>query len=285
MKFFYNLERKYSRYAIPNLMNYIVILYAVGLALFVMPGGRFIQFYYQYLCLNSQAILHGQIWRIVTFLIYPPAFGSWSFDTLFFGIVALFLYQSLGQTLERVWGAFRFNAFFFLGIIGQVLACVVGYLIFQRDLVLTTGYLNLSLFLAFCVCFPDTQFYLFFVIPVKAKWLAIADGCLYLYSFVFGNTADRCQIFFSLANIILFFLMTRNFQRFSPKEIQRRQAFKQGMKIKPQGKTRHRCAVCGRTELDDPNLEFRYCSKCKGNYEYCQDHLYTHKHVTDDKPE
>lgn len=281
MDFFRKFENKYYKYAIPNLMYYIVILYAVGLALYVVPGISFFQIYYGYLALDAQAILHGQIWRIVTFLIYPPSFGYWRFTSLFFGVIALFMYYSLGQTLENIWGAFRFNVFFFMGMLMQVVACLLGYLVFHQNWMMSTGFLNASIFLAFAIYYPDVQFLLFFVLPVKAKWLAVAEGLVYLYSFIFGNAATRCELVISLANILVFFLMTRNYKRFSPSEVKRRNTFKKEVKIMPQGKTRHRCAVCGRTEKDGAELEFRYCSQCAGEYEYCQDHLYTHKHVTD----
>ncbi len=279
MDFFQKLERKFGKYAIRNLMYYIVILYGIGLVLCVFNSSGYISLYYQYLALRGDALLRGQIWRIVTFLVYPPAFGNFEFATVFFGVIALFMYYSLGRTLEYVWGAFRFNVFFFMGVLGQVIASLVGYLVFHQIWIMATGYINLSIFLAFCMCFPDTQFMMFLVIPVKAKWLAIADVCLYAYSFIMGGAAIRCQIVISLANVILFFALTRRFSRFSPREVKRRQEFRREVKIVPQQKTRHKCAVCGRTEEDGAELEFRYCSKCEGNYEYCQDHLYTHQHV------
>lgn len=283
MKFFNDFERKYNRYAIPNLMYYIVILYAVGLAVYVVNPVMYWNIYSNYLCLDGRALLHGQIWRLVTFLIFPPSFGSFRFTSVFFGIIALFMYHSLGQTLENIWGSFRFNVFFFMGMLAQALACLLGYLIFRQDWMLTTGFLNSSIFLAFAMYFPDVQFLLFFVLPVKAKWLAVAECAVYLYSFVFGNMATRCELVVSLANVLVFFLMTRNYKRYAPKEIRRKNNFKKEMKILPKGSTRHRCAVCGRTELDGDELEFRYCSKCEGSYEYCQDHLYTHKHVVKGK--
>ena len=281
MEFFKKLERKYQKYAIRNLMYYIIILYAIGLVGITFSPGSYYRVYVQYLSLNAEALLHGQIWRIITFLIFPPSIGNMQFDTLFFGVIALFLYYNLGQTLESVWGSFRFNVFFFMGVIGQVLACLVTYFLTGFSYITaTTGYINLSIFLAFCICFPNTQFLLFFVIPVKAKWLAVADACVYVHAFIFGSAASRLMIAFSLANVLLFFLLTRNYARYSPKEIRRQQQFKKEVKILPKGATRHKCAVCGRTELDGENLEFRYCSKCEGNYEYCMDHLYTHQHVT-----
>lgn len=284
MKFFYELERKYQKYAIRNLMYYIVILYGVGLVLYMAQP----YFYWQYLSLDPAAILHGQIWRIVTFLVYPPAIGSMKMTSVFVGVIALFMYYSLGQTLENIWGAFRFNVFFFMGVIGQVLASLVVYLLLGERVFMTTGFLNFSIFLAFAIYFPDAQFLLFFVLPIKAKWLAVAECAVYLYSFVFGPLSTRLEIIMSLANVIIFILLTRNnnksSRRYAPDKIMRQQNFKkEAAKIVTPGKARHRCAVCGRTELDDPNLEFRYCSKCEGDYEYCQDHLYTHKHVTKDE--
>lgn len=108
MEFFRKLERKYQRYAIPNLMYYITILYAVGLVIWLVNP----ILYFEYLSLDVGEILQGQVWRIVTFLLFPPAFGNWQFSTVFLGVLALFVYNNLGQTLENVWGSFRFNVFF-----------------------------------------------------------------------------------------------------------------------------------------------------------------------------
>lgn len=168
-------------------MYYITILYAVGLIVWMLDP----MIYYNYLSLNVGMILHGQIWRLVTFLIYPPAFGSFSFTQIFYGLIALFLYYNLGQTLEYVWGAFRFNVFFFMGVLAQIVASFVGYLVFHQYWLLSTGFLNASLFLAFCIINPDAQFYLFFVLPIKAKWMAIAETAVYLYDFITGGIAVR----------------------------------------------------------------------------------------------
>lgn len=276
MKFFNDFERKYHRYAIPNLMTYITVLYAVGLVIWMMDP----MIYFEYLCLDVGQILRGQVWRVFTFLLFPPAFGNFRFTSVLVGVLALFMYQSLGQTLETIWGAFRFNVFFIMGVLAQVAAAFVGYLVFHQNWMLTTGFLNSAIFLAFVMYYPDVQFLLFYVLPVKAKWLGVAECAVYLYSFVFGNTASRVELVISLLNIILFFVLTRNYKRYAPKEIKRKREFQKSVKIMPKGATRHVCAVCGRTELDGDDLEFRYCSKCEGDYEYCQDHLYTHQHVT-----
>ena len=262
MNFLNKLEKKYRKYAIPNLMYYIVMLYGAGLVIQLFAPMA----YWRFLSLDIGAVMHGQIWRLVTFIIYPPTMGTFVFDSVFFGIISLFLYYS-------------FNVFFLMGMVGEILAALVSYFVFHQNLYVTTGFLNFSLFLAFAICFPDVQFYLFMVIPVKAKWMAIAESAVYVYSFLVGSASTRCEIVLSLANVILFFLMTRNYNKINPREIHRKQQFKQQTKIRMPGQTRHRCAVCGCTEADGENLEFRYCSKCAGNLEYCQDHLYTHKHV------
>ena len=204
------MERKFGRYAIPNLMYYIVILYAVGVLVQMMAPA----FYIQYLMLDARAILHGQIWRVVTFMIWPPS-GS-----LFFNLIAIYLYYNLGMTLERVWGTFRFNVYFFMGVIGHVLAALLIYIITGQVYILTTDYLNFSLFFAFAATFPEMQFYLFFVLPIKAKYLALFDGLYFVYGFLFGGMSQRIAIVMSLLNFIVYLFMSRG-SRLNPKEIRR----------------------------------------------------------------
>jgi len=124
------------------------------------------------------------------------------------------------------------------------------------------------------------SFMLYFVIPVKAKYLGIFYVIMEGVSFITGSTVGRVTIFLSLLNVVIFFIMTKNiFGNLSNKKMNRRKEFNSQVKIKPVKSAHHKCAVCGRTELDGEDLVFRYCSKCNGNYEYCQDHLYTHTHV------
>ena len=273
MKFLRKLERNFGKYAVPNLMYYIILMYGAGIVIdLVMPG-----LYYQYLCLDAAAILRGQVWRLVTFLICPPSSG------IFFNLIAMFLYYSLGTTLERVWGTFRFNLYFFSGILFHIIAAFMIYFLMGVSVPLTPFYLNNSLFLAFAATFPQMQFYLYGLLPIRAYWLGIFIGAEFLYEFLFGGLIARSCIGLALLNFVIFFMMTRNYSKISPREIKRKQKFKSDMKTAQAEKirlTHHKCAVCGRTEKDDPNLEFRYCSKCEGNLEYCMDHLYTHKHVT-----
>lgn len=283
MKFFYRLEARYGRYAIRNLMYYIIIMYAVGLAVMMFNP----MLYWEFLSLDPQAIMQGQVWRLITFMICPPTFGSGRASSLFFGIIALSLYYSIGQSLERVWGSFRFNVYFFMGVIGNILATMVGWLVFGQSFYMTTEFINFSLFLAFALTFPETQFLMFFVIPVKVKWLALAECAVYAYMLLIGSASIRCEILISLFNVIVFLIITGSNKKFDFQHARRKHKFQTQAqpKIVRPGQTRHKCAVCGKTELDGADLEFRYCSKCEGNYEYCQDHLYTHIHVTKDSTE
>ena len=268
MKFFQKMERKFGRYAIHNLMYYIIMLYVVGFVILKFAP----ELNYYYLMLDAPSILHGQVWRLVTFMIFPPT-------TSFIWILLLLLmYYSLGSSLERVWGAFRFNVYVFMGILGHIIAELAVYFVTGHSPHLTTTFLNASVFLAYAVTFPNEYFYLYFVIAIRAKWLAIFEGAGFLLLFVTSHSlGTRLEILLSLANFIIFFVMTRDYRRISPREIKRKQEFR--AQIRPKSRTRHVCAVCGRTDEDSPGMEFRYCSKCEGSYEYCMDHLYTHKHI------
>lgn len=276
MKWFAKLEQKFGRYAIKNLMVYIIAMYALGLIVFLYDS----RVYYIYLSLDPQMILKGQVWRLVTFMIMPPG-GS----NIFFTLISLYVYWNLGSTIERVWGAFRFNVYFFTGVIGTILAAFIVYAIYGPSasyylMTVGTEYINFSLFIAYAFTFPDATFLLFFLIPIKAKVLGYIELIVYVVLFITGNLASRIMIAVSLINVIWFFLMTRNLNRFRPGEVKRRREFKKKVGAVPINVNRHRCAVCGRTSQDGDDLVFRFCSKCEGNFEYCQDHLYTHIHVT-----
>lgn len=279
MKFFYQLEKKFGKYAIRDLPRYIAGMYAIGVVIsFINPA-----IYYAFFSLNGGAIVHGQIWRVLTFLLFPPfsISGTRDFIGILLNVMIIPTYYFLGSTLERVWGSFRFTMYFLLGVIGHVAGAVAAYLIWGVGTYLTPVFLNFSFFIAFALMFPDMEFFIWGLLPVKIKYLAIAETAIYLYQFVMGGAITKLEIGLSLLNVLVFFLISRKPQRFSPKEIRRKQEFKAQVKIKPAGRTRHRCAVCGRTEEDGAQMEFRYCSKCAGSYEYCQDHLYTHQHVVE----
>lgn len=288
MKWLNKMERKFGKYAIRNLMFYIIALYVVGFVLNLVNP----EFYYTYLSLDMYSILHGEIWRLVTFIIQPPDSSVW------FIIFTLYLYYMIGTQLEYVWGSFRFNFYFFMGVLLHIIAALLAYLIFDVSMPMGTYYLNMSLFFAYATIYPDQQFYLMGIIPIKVKWLALIDAAYFgytilqafmpaygghvLYGWIYQVYA--LEAFVSILNFLVFFLMTRNMKKYSPGQIKRKQTYRREVQAGKQqaqyaNGAKHRCHVCGRTELDDENLEFRYCSKCNGNYEYCQDHLFTHEHV------
>ena len=283
MNWLNKLERKLGRYAVPNLMLWLIGAYAIGYILFRANPAIM-----EFLMLSPYHILHGQVWRLVTW-IFMPSTGS-----LFSLLIMALLYYQLGSALERTWGTFRFNVYIFSGMIFTVIGafilygitCLLGGGVTMSAMLLgygfSTNYINLSIFLAFAVTYPEMQILLMYIIPVKMKWMAVIYAILTAAQLIEGNWASRIAIVMSLLNFIIFFLSTRDVKRYSPHEVKRRQQFKSQMS-RPQnsyaGGAHHKCTVCGRTELDDPTLEFRFCSKCEGNYEYCQDHLFTHQHM------
>lgn len=269
------MERRFGRYAIRNLTMYLLAGYAIGYLLsFTMPQ------LLTYFTLEPALILKGQVWRLLSWVIIPPN------DNIIFVIFMMLLYYSLGNTLESYWGAFRYNVYIFSGILFTVIgAFIVNGLIggiTGFGSLYSTYYINMSIFLACASIMPDYQLLLYGIIPIKMKWLAILDVVLLAVDAVQGGLIIRIVIIASLLNFIIFFFCNRNLRGHSPKQAASRKKFQKQIS-RPQnqyaGGAKHRCAVCGRTELDDPTLEFRYCSKCNGNYEYCQDHLFTHEHV------
>ena len=289
MKWIDKLERRFGRFAIPNLTLYIVICYVIGYLLrTVMPSVM------NYLSLDMAYIFRGQIWRLVTWVLFPPSGGN----VFLFALAVVFFYYPIGTSLERTWGSFRYTLYIFSGLLFTVLAALLLYL-FTGNVVMyngfmtripgsifTTYYISLSIFLAYALSYPDMSIYLWFVIPIKMRWMAIVYGAIVIYDVVnyvrSGLWFLAIPLLASLLNFVIYYLSMKDISRFRPDQVQRRREFRKAME--PQSRSagqisKHKCAVCGRTELDNPNLEFRFCSRCKGNYEYCNEHLFTHEHV------
>ena len=286
MNFLNKMERKIGKYAIPNLMIYLIAAYCIGFVIYTVNPNFMLM-----LTLSPYHILHGQVWRLITWILMPT-------DTRVFSLLIMaLLYYQLGSALERSWGTFRFNVYIFGGMLFTVIGAFILYGIYAAagtgsletislisSLTFTTNYINLTIFLAFAVMYPEMQILLFFIIPVKMKWMAVVYAVLIAINLILTSWGGRIAIIMSILNFLIFFLSTRNYRRVSPKEIHRKQVFKAQMREPRRGSmvTKHKCAICGRTDESDPDLEFRFCSKCDGNYEYCQDHLYTHQHVAKD---
>ena len=284
MKFIDKLERKFGRFGIPNLTIYMIVCYVIGYALMIVNPGIL-----NWLSLEPAYILRGQVWRLVTWVLYPPSTSG----VLWFAIAVLFFYYPIGTSLERRIGTFKYTLYILSGVIFTILGAFILYFLLGVNVlvgnVFSTYYISLSTFLAYAMCYPDMQVLLMFIIPVKMKWMAIFYVVIVVYEMIQYIMAGAwylvIPIVASLLNFIIFYFGTKDFSRYNPKEVHRRNEFRRAME--PQGRmksgsgsvTKHKCAMCGRTELDDPNLEFRFCSRCNGNYEYCQDHLFTHTHV------
>lgn len=301
MKLLRRLERRFGKYAIPNLMKYIIVLYGVGMVIysFAPIQGTL------YLGLDIDMVLKGQIWRLFTFLIPYSTFRE-----LLFVVIKCYVFYLIGNSLENAWGSFKLNLYFFSAVIFNIIAAFITYKIsgfnilgnnfiigMPFNMLLMSTPLDIiysSMFFAFAAIYPNTQFLIYFIIPVKVKYLAWISGAVYIYDiykfFSSGFYLAAIPIVVSLLNFVVFYFATRNYKLISPREFERKAKFRRQVKegIRQSNTssssrhnviTRHKCAICGKTELDDFDLEFRFCSKCDGNYEYCMEHLFTHEHV------
>ena len=244
---------------------------------------------YQILAFDRNLILQGQVWRLIS---YPLTYTG---GNVFFTLVGLLCYYSLGRAMENYWGTLRFNIFYLTGIVlMDVYSLIFGC---QADVY----YLNLSLFLSYATLYPDARFLLLFVIPVKAWIFALVDLILILLGlFSMPFTAYNIFPLIALANYFLFFgketlnvipkswrlNIQRLFRKGKPKDPERPKTIPfpnagsyEASTAKPQAPYTHKCTICGKTDVTNPELEFRYCSRCNGYHCYCQDHINNHTHI------
>lgn len=264
-------------------MLYIVIGTAVVYLMSTMTGNAVL---YNLLRFHRESILHGQIWRLIT---YPL---TYQINSPLLMLISLFCYYSIGRSMEHYWGTLRFNLFYLTGVILMDIYCMI----FGGQASVT--YLNLSLFLSYATLYPDSQFLLFFIIPVKAWFFALFDLAIVLIDLLTLPFPYNFFSVISIANYLLFF--GRDVLNVIPRSW-RIKASQVLQKKKPQPKAKvipfdsrshestrpasmqnnytHRCTVCGRTDITNPELEFRYCSRCKGYYCYCEEHISNHSHI------
>ena len=277
----------HPRFGIPNLMLLIVIGNAILWVLGMMDhSGSILGF----LAFSPRLILRGQIWRLVTFVLVPTGGGFWF-------LVSMYFYYFIGSTLEREWGAGKFTLHY---LCGMVLSVVCGFVIYfalgkQYDVPLTADFINMALFFSFATLYPDNIVLLFFIIPIKMKWLAILDAVLFAVDILGAllrlDFVSALIPVIALLNFLVFFWTDlseafgsrRRMARHqnSHQTIQFKSAVKQQQKKESQQGYRHKCCVCGRTDTDYPDLEFRYCSRCAGYHCFCQDHIFNHVHFTE----
>jgi hypothetical protein len=266
------LERFLGRFAIPNLTLYLVMGQVLVWGLAVLTG-----FNVEHIALLPAAVFAGEAWRLVTFLFLPPGGGTGVFAVLMIAF-AWYIFYLMGAALEHYWGAFRYNAF--IGF-GWLFTAAVAFL--TPGAYASNLFLAGSVFLAFAWLNPDFELLIFFILPVKIKWLALLQWLYYGYVMVVGDWSDRLMVLAATGNFLLFF---------SGEIVGRMRSGRRRMEYKTRaaaaqpevGAARHRCRVCGKTELTHPQLDFRYCSKCAGNQCYCSEHIFSHEHVLVDDP-
>jgi hypothetical protein len=259
MKFLARLERKFGDLAIPNLTLFLIFIQACSLLFSLvhldLP---------EKLSLNHDAVFHGQWWRIFTVLAMP------AFTHPVFLIFFLMFYYLMGSALENEWGVFKYNLYFFAGYLATLLTVLIpGADVGNR-------YLMESILLAFAWLYPDYQILLFFIFPVKMKWVAVMVWVLYVYEFADGDWGTKAAVLAGIFNWLLFFhgdLL--DWARASRRKMKRLST--QGP-VRMEGDPMHVCAECGVTDLSDRKMEFRYCPQCKGTPAYCINHIQNHQH-------
>lgn len=272
MTFIDRFCRKHPRFGIPNLMKYVCIANVVFWLLAVVNP-----ILYGYLSFDPYLVLHGQVWRIVTFALYPPSTGMLAF-------IAFYFYYWIGSTLEQYWGTAKFNVYFFSGILLTLLYGFLIYFITGIRIQLNAEYIYLSMFFSFAAMFPDMQVLLFFIIPIKMKWLALVDAAFFILEIIRMPFPVNLLPAVAVLNLFVFCggeLLRQLPRRPSASAVNFR---RESARIRRQQRDKlytHKCAVCGRTDADYPELEFRYCSRCAGYHCFCQDHINSHIHFTE----
>ena len=291
-----NLRSRFERFCyrnrnkgIPNLMLYITLGSALVYVMSMIDESATL---YYALCFDRNLILQGQVWRLFSYVFtYDGGNVIWT-------AVGLLCYFSLGRAMENVWGTCRFNLFYLTGVVLMDIFCMLfgGYA--------NISYLNMSLFLGYATLYPNAQFLLFFIIPVKAWIFALIDLAITLYNVILltamGAIPYNLFPLVAIANYFLFF--GKDVVNVIPMswQVNFRRLFKKKKSYAPKptgtvpfptaGSYRattssvkapytHKCTVCGRTDVTNPELEFRYCSRCNGYHCYCEEHISNHTHV------
>lgn len=277
----------HPRFGIPRLMLYIVIGNVIVYLFGLMDTTHTL---FSLLYFDPALFCRGQVWRLVTFVLVPTNTSG-----IFWLAISLYFYYFIGSTLEQAWGSGKFTIYYVGGIVLTALYSLILYWISGMRVIVSASYLNLSLFFAFATLWPEQRVLLFFIIPVKMKWLAWVDAAFFLFSIV--GLLLQGQVALALVPVVamltyLIFCGEWLFDMLRPGRMKgrvRQQArtvqFKQAArKVQREQQTKgftRQCAVCGRTDTDNPGLEFRYCSRCAGYHCFCADHINNHIHFTE----
>ena len=276
---------KHRRFGIPRLMRYIVFISAAIFVVNMMDTTGTLLFL---LYFEPILILRGEIWRLVTWVFLPLN------DNILFTALMLYFYYFIGSSLEREWGTPKFTIYYISGVLLNIIYGFLMLYILKLPFLISSGFLlapnflNLSMFFAFAALFPDHRVLLFFFIPIKIKWMALINAGFFLYSIIGNLMSGRlAAAFLPLVALLNFIIICggdvldylRPYKaRNTPQAINFRKASKQVRREQSDGNYRHKCAVCGKTDRDNPDLEFRYCSRCNGYHCFCIDHINNHVH-------
>lgn len=258
------LERRFGRCAIPNLTFLLTCAQVIGFMLIWSDVTT-----WDNLALVISEVAAGQVWRIATFLFLPATMSPiW----LFF---ALYLFYLMGSTLEAHWGEFRYNVYLAIAYVATVAgACLA------PQAPATNVYLGGSVFLAFAYLYPNFEILVFFILPVKIKYLALLEWIAYFVSFTIGDWMAKAMVLAAVSNFFLFF----GKDIFRTVVDGKRRMEWNARRVATRDKPFHNCAICGASERTHPKMDFRYCTKCEGSFEYCAEHLPTHEHVVKASP-
>ena len=240
-------------------------------------------------------IMRGEVWRLLTWVFLPLN------NNIFFTAIMLYFYYFIGSSLERQWGTPKFTIYYIFGVLLNIIFGFLVWFIYSNSIYsslldflwygfvrLSPNFLNLSMFFAFAVLFPDHQVLLFFFIPIKIKWMALINACFYVFSIITSLVDGHyAMAFLPVVALLNFFIicgadmvdyLRPHKSRRSPQTINFRKAAKNARREYEDKHYRHKCAVCGKTDFEYPGLEFRYCSRCDGYHCFCIDHINNHVH-------
>ncbi len=265
MKLLDQLERRLRRFAIPNLTGYLAGFQAALWVLsMLMPAQQGVGLVLDGFLLDPAKVMEGEVWRLVTFVFLPPGFGI-------LAIFGIYLFWLMGTALEGQWGTLRYNFY----VLIAVLATIVAAFLLPNGGPATNMFIDSSVFLAFAYLFPNFTLSIYFILPVRIKWFALLTWLSYALILVTGGWSARAYVLASVLNFLLFF-GSDIWRRMRSNKLQMEAAIR---KVAIGDKPFHNCVICGLTEHDEPNEDFRICSKCDaGTFEYCSQHLRNHEH-------
>lgn len=272
---------RHPRFAIPGLMRYMIIANIAFYLLQMFAGSGTLNF----LALEPAAVLRGELWRVVTYALFPTGSGIWL-------LISCVFYYWLGEALERIWGSAKFTIYYFSGVLFTALGTILVYLIDGIPLrICGADYVNSALFFAYALYHSNAMVRIYFIIPIKMKWVAWFEGAMYLINAIqyIANGLLGMAILPAVALMNLFIFFSPELYRRAdyvkakhrPDAVKFRRAAQAQQQQQQRQGYRHKCSVCGRTDAEYPHLQFRYCSKCAGYHCYCEDHIFNHVHYTE----